>query len=168
VVQMTHAALASILGPEFDAFLFAPVGEDRNGKLLSVVSALARLDVDPWLEAAKLARLPKEAAIERLTALIASLPDQPWATLSPSAIAARLVALLPRGANSTVPTSQAPIGADPAANPQSIVIVIILALMIAVFWSVAGHAPSAPIDNAHPPAASDSISSPAGPARSGL
>jgi hypothetical protein len=41
------------LGPEFENFLFAPIGEDSNGMVLSVLSALARLDIDPWQEAAK-------------------------------------------------------------------------------------------------------------------
>lgn len=52
---MTHAALAPLIGPEFDKFLCASIGEDRNGTMLSVLSALARLDVDPWQEAADLA-----------------------------------------------------------------------------------------------------------------
>src|SRR5208337_3651964 len=33
---------------------------DRNGQLLSVVSALARLNVDPWKEAVNQARMPRE------------------------------------------------------------------------------------------------------------
>jgi hypothetical protein len=51
VVEMTYSGSASRLGSEFDDFLFAPIGEDRNGMLLSVLSALARLDIDPWQEA---------------------------------------------------------------------------------------------------------------------
>ena len=77
VVEMTHSVSASHLGSEFDDFLFAPIGEDRNGMLLSVLSALARLDLDPWQEAAKLAGLPGETAIQRLASLIAGLPDGP-------------------------------------------------------------------------------------------
>ena len=41
--DMTHAALTPLLGREFDNFLFASIDDDRNGPLLSVVSALARL-----------------------------------------------------------------------------------------------------------------------------
>ena len=48
---MTHAALTPLLGREFDNFLFAPLGDDQNGPPLSVVSALAQLEVDPWQEA---------------------------------------------------------------------------------------------------------------------
>jgi hypothetical protein len=36
---------------EFDSFPFAPLGEERNGMSLSVLSAIARFDVDPWHEA---------------------------------------------------------------------------------------------------------------------
>jgi hypothetical protein len=45
VIDMTHAALAPLIGSEFDEFLSASIGEDRNGTGLSVLSALARLDV---------------------------------------------------------------------------------------------------------------------------
>jgi hypothetical protein len=93
---MTHAALAPLIGPEFDKFLYASIGEGRNGTMLSVLSALARLDVDPWQEAASLGRMPREAATERLTALIAALPDVPTADIPARTIAADLVALLPR------------------------------------------------------------------------
>ena len=51
---MTRAALTPLLGLEFDPFLFAPIGDELDRPLLSVVSALARLDVDPWKEAASL------------------------------------------------------------------------------------------------------------------
>ena len=37
-------------------FLFAPVGTEANGMTLSVVSLLARLGSDPWLEAGREAR----------------------------------------------------------------------------------------------------------------
>ena len=71
---MTHAALSPLIGPEFDQFLGASIGEDRNGTGLSVLSALARLDVDPWKEATSLARMPREAAAVRLSELIEALP----------------------------------------------------------------------------------------------
>jgi hypothetical protein len=61
---MTRSPSISVLGSEFDDFLFAPIGEDRNDMPLSVLSALARLDIDPWHEAAELARLPGETATQ--------------------------------------------------------------------------------------------------------
>jgi hypothetical protein len=42
---MTHAALSPLIGPELDEFLGASIGGDQNGTGLSVLSALARLDV---------------------------------------------------------------------------------------------------------------------------
>ena len=58
--------------------------------------ALTRLKVDPREEVAILARLPRDAAIKRLAALIATLPDRAPAHLDPAMTAAHLMALLPR------------------------------------------------------------------------
>src|SRR5271169_6412092 len=94
--NMGHAALAPLIGPEFGPFLYAPIGQDRNGKLLSVLSMLARLEVDPWQEAARLARMSRATATARLTALIGSLPDEPTAGVPVETVAVDLVALLPK------------------------------------------------------------------------
>ena len=61
----------------------------------SVLSALARLDVDPWREARTLARTPREAATTRLTALIEALPGEQPSGAPARASAAVLIALLP-------------------------------------------------------------------------
>lgn len=63
--------------------------------LVSVLSGLARLDVDPWQEAADLARLPGETATQRLASLISLLRDKDASYLDPRTIATRLIALLP-------------------------------------------------------------------------
>ena len=99
---MTRSAPVAALAPEFDDFLFASIGEERNGMLLSVISALARLNIDPWQEAANLAQLPRTTAARRLTSLIATLPDGPSTPLDPGANAARLIARLPRRVGSSV------------------------------------------------------------------
>jgi len=93
---MTSALFSARLGSEFDAFLFAPVGDEGNGHPLSVISALARLELDPWQEAISLANLPTIAAIQRLTSLIDALPGGLANHFSPAAIATRLAGLLPR------------------------------------------------------------------------
>jgi hypothetical protein len=85
-----------LAGSEFNDFLFAPIGEDGNGMLVSVLSGLARSDVDPWQEAAKLTQLPGEAATRELAALIGALPDRNASYPDPRAIATHLIALLPR------------------------------------------------------------------------
>ena len=108
---MTHAALTPLLGRAFDPFLFASIDDETDGPLLSVVSALARLDVDPWQEAASLARMPKEKAKQRLTSLLASLPPGATSGLAPEIIAARLIALLPQAESvqTTAPATLSPV-----------------------------------------------------------
>jgi len=149
---MTRAVSVSLLGSEFDDFLYAPVGEDGNGMRLSVLSALARLDVDPWQEAAKLARLPGKTAIERLASLIAALPDGPSAQRDAGTIAARLIALLPRVA-STMPSRETLRGVGAVANPQAVRYAIYCAIVIAVVlgaqYIFASRQPPAPADKAH-------------------
>ena len=93
---MKSIALTEPPGSEFDEFLYAPIAEEHNGTLLSVLSALARVNVDPWDEAARLARLPREAATQFLTALIVALPDGPSTRTDPEAIVERLIGLLPK------------------------------------------------------------------------
>jgi hypothetical protein len=94
-IEMTRRVQMPPLGSEFDDFLYAPIGEDSNETPLSVLSALARLDVDPWEEAAQLAQLPEDTAARKLVSLIAALPKGSSACPDPATIAPRLIALLP-------------------------------------------------------------------------
>jgi hypothetical protein len=80
---------------------YAPIAEESNGMLLSVLSALARLNVDPWDEASRLARSPRGAATLFLTILIAALPGGASAPGDPEMHARRLTALPPRGGHNT-------------------------------------------------------------------
>ncbi len=84
------------LGSDFDRFLYEQVGADRHGGLLSVISALARLGVDPWEQAAILARLPVDGAVRALAALLARLPAGTGEPVDPIPVATHLVTLLPR------------------------------------------------------------------------
>ena len=99
-----HSAATSALGSEFDTFLYAPVGEVNDEMPFSVLSALARQNVDPWEEAAELAQLSKESAIVRLTSMISSVTPGQSTRSDPAANAARLVALLPPSAGSNIPS----------------------------------------------------------------
>jgi len=103
VVIVTPATSVSFFRSEFDEFLYAAIGVDRNEMPLSVLSALARLNLDPWKEAAELSKLPKDTAAARLETLIARLPGGPWAQADLGAVADRLIALLPHLARATVP-----------------------------------------------------------------
>jgi hypothetical protein len=102
-VKMTGSGLISVVGSEFNVFLFARLGEDRNDTPLSVLSASARLNLDPWQEAAELAQLPRESAIQRLASSIAALAGGPPPDLEHGIIAARLISLLPHHDNSEAP-----------------------------------------------------------------
>src|SRR5271170_479262 len=92
---MNPPASSSRVGSEFDAFLFAPIGEDRNGLPLSIVSLLGRMDLDPWQEAAHLAGLPAEAASQKLATLLAALSDPSLKQVDAGKAATRLIAQLP-------------------------------------------------------------------------
>ncbi|HUZ63756.1 MAG TPA: hypothetical protein VMU82_08600 [Acetobacteraceae bacterium] len=82
---------------DLNGFLFADVGVEASGMTLSVLSALARLGMDPWQEAGRLAKLPRAAAVDGLARIIAAMPASLWPLADATAIAARLVALLPAG-----------------------------------------------------------------------
>ena len=99
---MTPASSAAFFKPEFDRFLHAPIGADGNDMPLSVLSALTRLNVDPWEEAADLTELSENNAAERLASLIGQLPGARWTPTESRAIAHRLVELLPQLDNSKV------------------------------------------------------------------
>jgi len=104
----TSAPSGSVLRPEFNSFLFASIGEGRNGVEMSVLSGLAQSDLDPWQEAAKLAELPGKTAIERLALLIETLPGRDWAYPEAQVVATRLIGLLPHSITKTSPSSQTP------------------------------------------------------------
>ena len=151
---MTYSASLPNLGSEFDGFLHATIGDDGNGMLLSVLSALARLGVDPWQEAASLASLPAPSAVARLTGLITALPREPSSHRDHESIAARLVALLPHGAGSGGLKSALP-GSGTAFDPHAVLRMIVInvlfvAFMVGAQWFAAGYqAPAPTSDNLH-------------------
>jgi len=141
---MTPAALAPRIGREFDPFLFAAISEDRHGQLLSVISALARSDLDPWQEAVGLARMSRDVATARLSRLIAALPGEPTARGSADAIAGQLIALLPRTVGPAPELGQS--AAPAAVVPQKVrfgVALCALVVMIGISLLYSTHAPSA-------------------------
>jgi len=92
---MTLPARFSLLQSDLNDFLFASVGDEQNGMALNVISALTRLGIDPWEEAARLAALPKALAAEALAPMIARLPVGRPLPSDSVAISHRLVQLLP-------------------------------------------------------------------------
>jgi hypothetical protein len=85
---------------QFNAFLFALVGEEKSGLQLTVLSALARLGLDPWEEAERLSTLSEEAATSSLTARLAGLPNGSWKAADSRSIAVHLVGYLPKRSSS--------------------------------------------------------------------
>ena len=104
---MTTEATRSRPGSEFDRFLFACIGEDRNGLPLSVVSLLGRMNLDPWEEAAQLAAMPAEAAATRFTHSLDTLEDPVLRLASSQTLVLRLLALLPRQVRAALQTPSA-------------------------------------------------------------
>jgi hypothetical protein len=152
VIDMTRSALISPLGSEFDSFLFALIGVDRNGEPVSVLSALARSDADPWEEAAELAQLPKETATRKLASLIAILSDARLALPDPATTASRLIALLPCRASSQDSSSKMLPGVGAVTHPPAVAYVIhwviLIVVMLVVQWLSASRQAPAPVDKA--------------------
>ena len=92
---------------QYDTFLFAPVCE-TDEMTLSVLSVFARQDVDPWQEAARLAELPREQAIDSLASKISNANSGRGLPSDASTLAARLIELLPSHGRSP----SRPLGAD--------------------------------------------------------
>jgi hypothetical protein len=88
----THAAVGN---PALSTFLLAEVGTQPNGLPLTILSVLARLGQDPWVEAAHWTKLPKSAMIDTLAKSIAQMPLAPHALAEARQTASRLVVLLP-------------------------------------------------------------------------
>jgi hypothetical protein len=152
----------SLLNSEFNAFLFAPIGEERNDTVVTVLSALARLGVDPWQESARLAQLSREMAKERLASIISALPNGRWMPSDIAPIAARLIDLLPAKSTFVAPAVSTFARKRPASS--TIVLLVVMAVL-------GGSIVSAIIGHINPVASPDSpfptmTSSPEGPGSS--
>ena len=99
--------------------------------LLSVLSALARLELDPWREAESLSKLPVQLATERLTSLLSSLPSAQLKAPAPATIM-RLVGLLPREASGVAWSRDAGVVAKSKMSwPMLVYVILALVMMFA-------------------------------------
>jgi len=90
----------NVLNPhpsEFDRFLNAFVGEDRNGSAVTVLSKLARLGLDPWKETAELVTLGRDGARAPMGVLLARFRDVSALASDHGRVARDLYQLLPEG-----------------------------------------------------------------------
>ncbi len=94
--QMAYVPNRLRQDPQYDLFLQAHVGDDVRGTSVTVLSMLARLGVDPWVEAATLTHLREAAAQQRLEALLGRFTDVPLSGPARATAVSRLIACLPR------------------------------------------------------------------------
>jgi len=124
----------------FDAFLQAAVAEGGNGLPVSVLSLFARLDRDPWSEAAELDRLAPKLASERLIELIGMMPQALLTGPEASSVATHLIGLLPHGRSSPKSRSAVPGGGPAAAPLRRIVLlnIILISIFLVVRYTISG------------------------------
>lgn len=127
---MNTAVSVSFCEPEFGDFLYALIAEGEHEAYLTVLSALSRLGLDPWMVAGVLSALPKEVAVERLAALITQLPKGSWTNADPNRVAHRLIGLLPRNSDGVAPAK--PAGAARPSTTTLIWIALGIAVVIIV------------------------------------
>jgi hypothetical protein len=153
----TSQSVFSLRTCAFNDFLFAPIGEEENGMVLTTLSALARSGVDPWDEAARLSQLPRETAIQRLTSMISGLPNGRWAQSATESIVARLIALLPVKRD---PDAQPNVNAQRKSpgSAHMIAFAIIFLINALVFSAITNHKPSPAVDQSQ--SASSTVASP--------
>jgi hypothetical protein len=163
---MKSAIPRSAPGSEFDEFLFTPIGEDRNGLPLSVLSLFARMNLDPWQEAADLAALSLEAAAGRLALCLEALTDPILRRASSRESVGRLLRLLPPR-QPIVHT--AAVGAGAVAAPDSAsrirTILFITSAIVLVGSQLLGahrYPPPAAVAGPNVPAASSQVPVPPG------
>jgi len=92
----------------FNSFLRAEIGVEANGSSLTMLSALARVGVDPWVEAAGYVSQPRGASLRRLCDLIAQTGLPAISKQDAPTIAARLFTLLPCRSETAVAASSVP------------------------------------------------------------
>src|SRR5215471_6716873 len=130
------------LRPDVDRFLFATVEDEIDGVPLSVISALARLGLDPWHEAGRLSSLSNREAVEQLARLIAELPGRFRPPDEAREVADRLIQLLPRHDTDRRSTPQVqirPSYVGPALSSTSQLWIACLVLAAAVLVSAFLH-----------------------------
>jgi len=159
---MIRSSPLSALPSTFDDFLYASIGESSNGALLTVLSVLARQNVDPWEEAADLSRLPHDTAARRLSLMITASHGQTSAA-DQAAIADRLIALLPSrtapARSRAAPNASQGVGAMHRSPPtvNLMVIAIYICVMVLSQWIAAALFQEAPAKVAAAPTSASTL-----------
>ena len=148
------------LRTDLDGFLYAPIADDPNGMPLTMISALARLGVDPWAEAADIAALSRDSAKQKVSSLLAAVPHGPSPGADTETLAARLVELLhakprKRAASASVtpsaPTSPlAVLALQPRRTRWAIYSLLALIALLVGHWAFADPQAATPTDTSRP------------------
>lgn len=116
---------------ELNDFLFARLGVDESGMVVTVASAIARSGEDPWQEAERIAGLSHGAAIHALMPIAAQFSE----TANPDHIrtaTARLVQLLPRRRSRKIRFT---LRLQPRRWPLAFWLVILLIVAGLLYWT---------------------------------
>jgi len=146
---MVPSASLLELPSAYNDFLYAPIGDDTNGAYLTVLSILARRNLDPWDEAADLSRLPPDAAAQRLISMITTSGQS--SSAGRTVDVDRLIALLPRrnaSVDRTANVSQSAPVDRPRPTVNLTVIAIYIGVMVISQWIAASV-----FEKVHPPVA---------------
>ena len=107
---------------------------------VSVLSAFARLNLDPWQQAATLRDMPRRTATQRMAELIAQLPGEA-AREDVTTTAHRLIGLLPQGSTSKLPLDGATAPSRMLVFPSKNVIIFALLATAALLMMAANREP---------------------------
>jgi hypothetical protein len=130
--SLSHPAL------QYTAFLFEPLGDDRNGVPLALASILGRMNLDPWSEAASLAAMPAAVAAQKLATLIEAMPNNSWMGPESNTLAERLIRLLPARPAPSIPTAAAtePLADVEATEPRPLLTYLVWIVLICILLAV--------------------------------
>lgn len=126
----------------FDRFLYADLGGDRAGNTVSVLSALARLGLDPWAEAAELSSMTQDGARQHLKLLLARFHDVPELDHDQDKMISQLVEALPKASpgrtylGSGMPANPGGLGPIPIAI--ALLVILLLAQSVILGLGAAG------------------------------
>ncbi|MEP6549321.1 MAG: hypothetical protein ABJD53_17825 [Gammaproteobacteria bacterium] len=138
---------------DYSDFLYASIVEEANGMPLTVLSILARADLDPWQEAAQFTNLPRETAEQVLAEIIARQSSGLPTDTDPRMIAERLVALLPGRTTSGARRYKAAASATPSDAVPSVALYPIIYFLVLLSLMGAQWLTSRELGQAPPPAA---------------
>ena len=144
---MVMSDVTALQRSDLNEFLFANVGTEPSGMMLSVVSLFARQGNDPWREAGRLADLPKAAATDSLARSIADMPLGRWNLPDAAAIAARLIGLLPARPAKGARTDKRLVFGTPVWMPSTRNAVILACVALGIVYTVAALMHVAPARN---------------------